>query len=198
MRAARFAVIVMAFLLAGFFGLKWLLTVRPLQPDARLPNFHHVDVDSPRYKAEQSSESENDTVRDRLRSDVLNYAKALGDEPCNETLKASYIKAVVAYARAWISVAPCIASLSCSSQDSAKLDRARKAFGTPRDHRVRDAMMAVHAKVAFGTADFPEDTSHLVADLAADDAIEPAHRTRAFRHVIAESDNIPARTDCGR
>lgn len=198
MGAARFSVIVTAVLLASFFGMRWLLTVRPMQPDARLPTFHHVDVDSPQYKLAQSSASDNDAVRDRLRDDVLGYAKALGDDPCNDTLKASYIKAVVAYARAWTSIAPCVAILSCTGWDSAALDRARKAFGTPRDHRVRDAMMAVHAKVTFGTGDFPEDTSHLVADLAADDAIDSAPRTRAFRHVMAQTDNIPARASCGR
>jgi hypothetical protein len=196
--AARFAVITAAFLLAGFFGMKWLLTVRPLQPDARLPTFHHVDVDSPRYKLKQSSTSDQDAVRDRLRNHVIDYAKALGDDPCNKILKAGYVKAVVAYARAWTSIAPCVAIRSCTSWDSARLDRARKAFGTPLDHRVRDAMMAVHAKVTFGTGDFPEDTTRLVADLAADDAIESAHRTREFRNVIAQHDLIPARTDCGR
>lgn len=198
MGAARFSVLVAGFLLAGFFGTKWLLTIRPVQPDARLPTFHHVDVDSARFKAEQSSESDDDAVRDRLRNEVLDYAKALRDDPCNEVLKAGYVKAVVAYARAWTSIAPCVAIRSCTSWDSAKLDRARKAFGTPRDHRVRDAMMAVHAKVTFGSADFPEDTTHLVADLAADESIESAHRTREFRTVMAQHDLIPARAVCGR
>lgn len=198
MGTARFAVIVTAVLLASFFGVQWLLTVQPLQPDARLPTFHHVDIDSPRYKLEQSSASDDDAVRDRLRADVLDYAKALDDDPCNETLKAQYIKAVVAYARAWTSIAPCVAIRSCTSWDSAKLDRARKAFGTPRDHRVRDAMMKVHAKVTFGTADFPKDTTRLVADWAADDSIESAHLTREFRHVAAQHDLIPERTGCGR
>jgi len=196
---ARFAVITTAVMLVSFFGMKWLLTVRPLQPDARLPTFHHVDVDSPRYKLDQSSASDDDKVRDRLRDDVLDYAKALGDDPCNEALKAQYIKAVVAYARAWTSIAPCVAIRSCTNWDSAALDRAQKAFGTPRDHRVRDAMMGVHAKVTFGAADFPKDTTHLVADLAADDVIEPPHLTRDFRqHVAAQLDDAGARAACGR
>ena len=197
MGTARFAVIVTAVLLASFFGMKWLLTVQPLQPDARLPTFHHVDVDSERYKLEQSSASDDDEVRDRLRNDVLGYAKPLSDDPCNETLKANYVKAVVAYARAWTSIAPCVAIRSCTSWDSEKLDRARKAFGTPQDHRVRDAMMKVHTKVTFGTADFPEDTTRLVAELAADEAINSAHDTRSFRQVMAQHDLIPERITCG-
>lgn len=198
MSTARFAVIVTAVLLVSFFGVKWLLVVRPLRPDARLPTFHHVDIDSPRYKLEQSSASDNDEVRDRLRNDVLDYAKALDDEPCNKILKTKYVEAVVAYARAWTSIAPCVAIRSCTSWDSANLDRARKAFGTPRDHRVRDAMMKVHAKVTFGTADFPKDTTRLVADWAADNSIESAHLTRDFRSVVAQHDLIPERTNCGR
>lgn len=198
MSSARFAVTVAAVLLASFFGMNWLLTVRPLQPDARLPTFHHVDADSPEYKLQQSYVSDNDPTRDRLRNDVLDYAKALTDDPCNEVLKKHYIAAVTAYARAWLSIAPCVAIRSCTNWDSAELDRARKAFGSPLDHRVRDAMVATHAKVTFGAADFPAETVHLVADLAADDSLEPAHDTRGFRHVKAEFGDTRARADCGR
>ncbi|HZU88339.1 MAG TPA: hypothetical protein VE993_03700 [Stellaceae bacterium] len=200
MGAARFAVTVTAVLLAGFFGTSWLLrafTVRPLQPDPRLPSFHHVDTESPQYRLEQSSVGDGDAVRDRLRNEVLDYAKALADDPCNTILKASYIKAVVAYARAWISIAPCIGIRSCTSFDVAELDRARQAFGTPLDHRVRDAMQRAHARATFGTGDFPQETARLVADLAADDAIDSAPQTRAFRRVTAQFGNA-VRADCGR
>jgi len=57
--------------------------------------------------------------------------------------------------------------------------------------------MKVHTKVTFGTADFPEDTTRLVAELAADEAINSAHDTRSFRQVMAQHDLIPERIACG-
>jgi len=171
----------------------------PLEPDARLPTFHRVDADDPRTKLEQSSVSDNDPVRDRLRNEVLDYAKAVRDDPCNAVLKKNYIKAVVAYARAWISIVPCIGTKTCRSSDSPLLDRAAQAFGTPLDIRVREAMRVAHAKAVFGPADFPKDTVNLVSQLAADSFIH--HRladTEAFRKVAAQLDDVEARQDCGR
>ena len=81
MGAARFAVIVTAVLLASFFGMKWLLTIQPLRPDARIPSFHHVDPDSAEYKFQQSSVSDDDATRDHLRNEMIDYAKALKDDP---------------------------------------------------------------------------------------------------------------------
>lgn len=198
MGTIRFIGITFGLFCAVFLGMKWMLTVRPLQPDARLPTFQRINADDPRYKLEQSSVSDNDAVRDRLRNDVIDYAKALNDDPCNKILKAHYIQAVVAYARAWLSIVPCLATQSCGSWDSALLDRGARAFGSPLDHRVRDAMRAVQAKAGFGSADFPKDTIHLVADLAADSSLEPVHDTREFRHVSAGLDDYSRRQDCGR
>jgi hypothetical protein len=184
---------------AVFLGGKWLLTptVVALKPDPRLPTFHRVDPDDPRTKIEQSSVSDDDPVRDRLRNEVLDYAKALGDDPCNEVLKKNYIKAVVAYARAWVSIVPCIGTQTCRSADSPLLDRAAHAFGSPLDHRVRDAMRATHQKALFGSADFPKETVHLVADLAADSSLNGVHETRQFRQISAQLDDASTRRDCG-
>ena len=185
---------------AAFLGMNWQLRVEPLKPDPRVPTFQRVDTDSPAYKLAQSSTSDGDPTRDRLRHEVLDYAKALSDDPCNPAVKHYYIKAVVAYARAWLSIAPCVATRSCGSSDSQRLERARQAFGSPLDARVRDAMTHVHAKGIFGPADFPRDTVRLVADLAADGAINSAEDTRAFRQVEArlDPDAGPApRQDCG-
>lgn len=178
----RFAGTVIVLFLAVFLGVKWLFEVHPLQPDSRLPTFHHVDADSPRIKLEQSSVSDNDPTRDRLRSEVLDYAKALGDDPCNGVLKAHYIKAVTDYARAWISIAPCLGTHTCSGSNSPNMDRAARAFGSPLDLRVRDAMHKVHAKGVFGIGDFPKETVSLVSELAADGSINPAADPR-FRRV---------------
>jgi len=184
---------------AVFFGTKWVLTVRPLQLDARLPFFHAVDPDSPQTKLEQTSVSDNDPVRDRLRNNVIDYARALHDDPCNDVLRANYIKAVVAYTRAWISIVPCLGTQTCHGQDSALLDRAAQAFGTPLDLRVRDSMQQAHARAIFGTRDFPKDTVHLVATLAADGSINAVEETMDFRHVQVRMGETYSdrRQDCG-
>jgi hypothetical protein len=200
MSTLRLCATVAVLFFVGFIGGKWLLTelqMQPLQPDPRVPTFHHVDPDSARMKLEQSSESDDDPTRDRLRNEVLDYAKAFADDPCNQVLKTNYIKAVVAYVRAWQSIAPCLAIRSCTSWDSAKLDLASKAFGSPLDHRVRDAMQAAHAKATFGTGDFPKDTARMVADLAADDSLNSAPETKQFRQVSVQLRGTSERQDCG-
>jgi hypothetical protein len=197
MGTLRFLATAVGMFTAVFIGMQWLLTVRPLTPDARVPTFQPVDADSPRQQLQQSTISDDDPTRDRLRHDVLDYAKALNDDPCNDRLKAAYIKAAVAYVRAWISIAPCLATQSCYGADSSRLDRATHAFGSPLDLRVRDAMQTVHAKGIFGVGDFPKDTVHLVAELAADGSINSAKDTQEFRHISAQMGNTPMRQDCG-
>jgi hypothetical protein len=194
----RFAGIVVVLFLAVFFGGRWLFEVRPLKPDARLPTFQRVNPDDPRVKLEKSSVSDDDPTRDRLRKDVLEWAKPLKDDPCNKTLRAHYVKAATDYARAWISIAPCLGTQTCGSWDSSLTERAHQAFGSPLDLRVRDAMQAVHAKGIFGPADFPKETIHLLAALAADPSINPPEQTKEFRHVMAQRDDTPRRVDCGR
>jgi hypothetical protein len=178
--------------------MKWMLTVRPLQPDARIPTFHRVDANSAEYKFQQSSVSDNDPTRDRLRNDVLDYAKALKDDPCNQVLRTNYVKAAVAYVRAWIAIVPCLGTQTCRGSDSALLDRGRQAFGSPLDLRVREAMQRVHAKTIFGTADFPKDTVRFVAMLAADDSINSAADNRQIRQINAQLSNTDTRLDCGQ
>lgn len=185
---------------AAFLGMNWYLRVEPLKPDPRVPTFERVDADSPTSQLAQSSISDGDPTRDRLRHEVLDYAKALSDDPCNPAVKHYYIKAVVAYARAWLSIAPCVATRTCGSSDSQKLERARRTFGSPLDVWVRDAMAHVHAKGIFGPADFPKDTVRLVAELAADDSTNSAADTKAFRQVQARLDpgaGPAPRQDCG-
>jgi hypothetical protein len=181
MANVRFAGTAIVLFLAVFFGAIWLFEIHPLRLDSRLPTFHHVDADSPRIKLDQSSVSDNDPTRDRLRHEVLDYAKALGDDPCNKTLKTHYIKAVTDYVRAWISIAPCLGTHTCRGSDSPNMDRAAQTFGSPLDLRVRDAMHRVHAKGVFGVGDFPKDTISLVSELAADGSINPAADPRFRR-----------------
>lgn len=190
----RFLATAVVLFFAVFFGMKWALTIHPLQPDARVPTFQHVDPDSAEYKYLQSSASDSDPTRDRLRNDVIDYAKALGDDPCNQVLRANYIKAAVAYARAWISIVPCSATETCGQSDSQRIDRAAKAFGTPLDRRVREAMTEVHKKAGFSVGDFPKDTVSLLSMMTSDPLINPKADARASR-VALETSSAP---DCGR
>jgi len=114
MASLRFIGIVAVLFLAVFFGGRWLLEVRPLHAGVWLPAYHRVDKqDEPHLKLEKTSASDNDPTRDRLRNEVLDYAKAPGDDPCNGILKMHYIKVVTDYVRAWISIAPCLGTHTC-------------------------------------------------------------------------------------
>jgi hypothetical protein len=123
-------------LLMVFLGIQWLLAppplqpdaLLPLQPDAALPTFQRVDVNSPRHQMETTSyASDNDPVRDGLRRAALQAANQLIGDPCDEAAKARYIEAATKYARAWLSIAPCVQTETCGPSDGPRLDRARKA-----------------------------------------------------------------------
>jgi hypothetical protein len=169
----RFLGAATALFVAAFLGVKWLLTPGTLRPDSRLPTFYRVDTNSPRYKLEQSSVTDGDPTRDRLRVELVDYAQALAADPCNAVLKKYYIEAANNYARAWLSIVPCLATITCSGADSARIELAQHAFGTPMDRRVREAMRQLHAKGLFKLGDFPDDTAFLVAELAEDGLINP-------------------------
>jgi hypothetical protein len=169
----RFLGTVAVLFVATFFGMQWLLAPRPLRGDPRLPVFERVDKNSPRYQLEQSSITDGDPTRDRLRAELMDYAQALAAEPCNDVLKKHYIEAANAYARAWIAIVPCISTRTCRQADSKRIDLAAQAFGTPMDHRLREAMQQLHAKHIFKLGDFADDDAFLVAELANDGSINP-------------------------
>jgi hypothetical protein len=193
MDTVRFFGLAAGMFAAVFLGMSWLLAVHPLQPDARLPLFQRVDKDSPRFQLEESSISDDDPIRDRLRHEVLDDAKTLSEDPCNPVLRKRYIEAANSYARAWISIVPCIATQTCGSGDSDKTDRAAQAFGSPLDLRVREAMQKAHKRAGFRVGDFPNDTVNLVALLAADGLINPHADVRLRQMAL---DNSTAQ-DCG-
>jgi len=174
MDTLRFVALAVGLFAAAFVGTKWLFTVHPLKPDARVPTFQRYDRDSPRAQLEQSSVSDNDATRDRLRNELLSDAKALDADPCNDALKAKYIKAANDYMRAWLAIAPCLKTQTCRNADWSSIELAGKAFGTPLDHRVREAVQQVHAKGVFKFGDFPNDTARMMAEFAADPGINPA------------------------
>ncbi len=170
----RFIGTALAMCIAVFLGARWLPAPRALKPDARLPTFHRVDVKDPRFQLEQTSfASDNDPVRDALRQAVLDAAVALKDAPCDQAVKARYIAAATKYARAWISIVPCVGTSTCRQSDNARIDLAQKAFGSPADHRMREAMRRGHATGTIAKGDFPDDAARLVATLAGDGNINP-------------------------
>jgi hypothetical protein len=171
----RLIAIAIALCAVSYAATQWLSAVRviPLKPDQRVPSFHRVDPDSPRTQVEASHASDMDPVRDRLRWAVVDSADSLSSDPCNDGLKARYVNAATNYARAWLSVAPCVATRTCSSADEPLLQRAQEAFGSPLDHRVRDAMHKAHQTDAIRDGDFPKDVVNHVALLAADPVINP-------------------------
>jgi hypothetical protein len=173
MGTGRFIAIAIALCAFSYAAVQWLVVVRPLKPDPRIPSFHRIDPDSPRTKVEASHASDMDPVRDGLRHAVLDSAESLGDAPCSDSLKARYVKAATDYVHAWFSVAPCLGA-RCSSADGPSMDRAAKAFGSPLDHRVREAMRRAHETDALREGDFPKDIVRFVAELAADPVINPS------------------------
>jgi hypothetical protein len=173
MGTLRFLGIAVGLLLACL-GIQWLLAPRPLQPDARVPTFQRVDVNSPRYQMETTSYAgDHDAVRDALRRATLEAAQAFRDDPCNDAIKARYVEAATKYARAWLSIAPCVATATCGASDGPRLDRAQKAFGSPLDRRVREAMTKAHQTDAIAEGDFSGDVAPFVAEMAADPVINP-------------------------
>jgi hypothetical protein len=173
MSTARFVGLTIA-LLAFAYWAQSMLAPRPLKPDARVSTFHRVDVDSPRYQVESSHASDEDSVRDALRHSALDAAQALADDPCNKAIKAHYIDAATNYARAWLSVASCVGTCSRGSDEHLRrLDLAQRAFGSPLDHRVWEAMAKAHQTDALVEGDFARDVAERVAELAADPVINP-------------------------
>jgi|HubBroStandDraft_6_1064221.scaffolds.fasta_scaffold28651_2 hypothetical protein len=203
METLRFPIIALFVFAATFFVAYQITAPRPLEPDPRVPTFQQRAAEEERHRMEAtSSASDNDAVRDRLRQAVLDGAKSLGDDPCNEAMRRLYVEAATQYARAWLSIVPCLRTSTCGSSDGRRLDRAREAFGSPLDHRVRDAMQRVHSIGALARSDFPADVVGFVAQLAADPLMNPRAdptiraATLEMRESIAAAEGRPP-ANCG-
>jgi len=180
-----------AVILVSFLGFRWYLTphsstpaAAPSTSAAALPTFHRVDPNDPRVAMQRTSfASDGDAERDGLRYAALEDATKLSGDPCNLQLRASYVTAATAYARAWQSIAPCAADSSCGAPgDSHRMDQAAQAFGSPLDLRIRDAMAKAHKTGALTATDFPPDVIGLVAHLARDPMLDP-RVSPAYREV---------------
>jgi hypothetical protein len=157
-------------------GLLWFLSNpvvigvnrEPLKPSAEIPTFHRVQDDQ-RHGVDGDGDARHDDLHDAL----LAAMDSLKGDPCNPMLKARYIEAASKYARAWLSIAPCVGTHTCGPSDSPRLAQAQKAFGSPLDRRVRDAMKKLHLIDIFVEGDFPRDVVVMVAELAGDGVINP-------------------------
>jgi hypothetical protein len=149
-----------------------LFRVRQLMPNPNLPTFHRVGTsDDPRDNKEDAYESDHDVVRDRLRQAVQSTADNLLASPCNAYLRDQYIAAATNYARAWLSIAPCLQK--CGSKERAQMELAIKAFNTPFDKTVRELMRQVHNTDTIREGDFGRDVVVKVAGMASDWALDP-------------------------
>ena len=178
MASIRFVGLVVVAFAMSFAGVFWLVVPHPPNPLLLLPSWHRVDADVPRPQQPSPQQpspnlADSDAARDKLRNAVLETADDLAREPCNDALKARYIDAATKYARAWLSIAPCVGTQRCGSSDGPRLDQAQKTFGTPLDHQVREAMQKTHETGALKEGDFPNDVVIMVAMFARDPGINP-------------------------
>jgi hypothetical protein len=177
--------VAIALLLSCYATMQWLFSVRQVMPNPNLPSFHRVGTsDDPRFNLEDAHESDSDEVRDGLRHAVLNTGNDLLGNPCNAYLRDQYIVAATKYARAWLSISPCLDR--CSSKELAQMELARKAFNTPLDQTARDLMRRVHDTDTIRDGDFGQDVVVKVAQMSGDWAISPK-ADPAVRQSVKES-----------
>ena len=168
----RSVAIIIAVLFIAFAAVQELFRVRQLMPNPNLPTFHRVGTsDDPRDNKEDAYESDHDVVRDRLRQGVQSTADNLLASPCNAYLRDQYIAAATNYARAWLSIAPCLQK--CGAKERAQMELAIKAFNTPFDKTVRDLMRQVHNTDTIREGDFGQDVVVKVAGMASDWGLDP-------------------------
>ena len=167
----RFAAIVVAALFLSYASMQWFLGVRQVMPSAKVPTFHQIDpVEYERNKFKGDS----DAVRDGLRREVHDTAKELLKNQCNAYYRDRYVAAATKYARAHLSIAPCLQRNTCNSKkEYAQLELVWKAFKTPFDDTVTDLMRDVHGSGAIREGDFGQDVVVWVTMTAKDIANNP-------------------------
>ena len=182
----RFMAIAVALIFVSYATVHWLTTPRQLMPNAKLPSFHRVGTsDDPGQNLGDPNKSDGDEVRDGLRRDVIATANDLRESPCNDYMRDQYIAAATKYARAWLSIAPCGGNCR-SNKDYAQLDLAAKAFKTPLDERVHEAMARVHQTDTIRQGDFAPDVVPMVAMMSRD-ALLNSRADPAFQKGVRES-----------
>jgi hypothetical protein len=171
----RFMVAVAALFAVSFFGVRWLAagapvplpTVTELKPDARLPTFHRYDprTDRKGWVETKTSQGDNDPDRDKLREAVIAAATAYLMSPCNEDFRREFLAGAGAYARAFQLAVGCERAHWCVIDD-ARREQAVKAFGSPYDKRVKEAIARVHGMGTIARDDYADGYGYVVAMLA--------------------------------
>jgi hypothetical protein len=173
MDSIRFAALVAVAFAISFAAALWLVIPQAPMLASILPSRHRVAAEVARPPAPRADAADSEDARDTLRNAVLEAAKDLQQEPCNDAVKTRYIAAATKYARAWLSIMPCFGTYRCGAGDEARLERAQQTFDTPLDHQAREAMEDAHETGALKEGDFPSDVVFLVATFASDPVISP-------------------------
>jgi hypothetical protein len=190
----RFMAVAIALMFASYATVQWLMIPRQLMPNAKLPVFHRIGTsDDPRENYDPNA-SDNDEVRDSLRKAVLATANDLRENPCNDYMRDQYIAAATKYARAWLSIAPCFGHCT-SNKESAQLDLAKKAFDTPLDDSVTEAMVRVHETDTIRQGDFAPDVERWVAGRSRDILLNPAANPAARKSARERRVQLSCRPD---
>lgn len=194
MNDLRFLVLAVVLGAATFFGVDWWIN----SGGARMPVFHQVPFVGAQAKpAPSASQGDADLARNALRHVVIDAANDLVKAPCDSGNKDRYVRAATAYAEAWLKLAPCVASSTCSNATSYQLDRAQTAFGTPLDGLVHDAMVAAHQTGEVHSSDFPVRTLSILAGLAADPSLMADSQGRSGPHVEVLHSHFRHVSRCG-
>jgi hypothetical protein len=172
MSELRFLILAALLSTMSFAGVRWWI-----DSGGSVPAFDHVfaystpDQPAPSSAAASSAATNDDAARDALRTAVLDAAHDMLKDPCDRNNQDRYVQAATAYAEAWLKLAPCVITSTCSDDTSSQLDRAQTAFGTPRDGEVRNAMMYVHQTGEIRGSDFPARTLSIMPNLASDPSL---------------------------
>jgi hypothetical protein len=173
MDSIRFAGLVVVAFAISFAAALWLVIPQTPMLASILPSQPRVEAQVQPLPVPHADAADSEDARDALRNAVLEAAKDLQHEPCNDIMKARYVEAATRYARAWLSIVPCFGTRRCGAADEARLDRVQRIFGTPLDHQAREAMEEAHETGALKEGDFPSDVALLVATFARDPGINP-------------------------
>lgn len=120
-----------------------------------------------RWEATQTNQGDNDREREQLRLNLLQAATGYRLSPCDKTMKANLVAALIAYTEAWQRKLDCFRPLNmtmfCGEK---KLNDAYAAFSTPMDEMVKTAVQQATDLGGITGDDFPDAIRFDVAQFA--------------------------------
>jgi hypothetical protein len=164
MGTLRFMLIAVGLFGLAFVGISWAnkgfpvmaMKVEPLKPDARIPTFGESVKKGIRedWNNSKTNQSDGNKERDKLRLELLQASIGYKLSPCDDTMKKNLISAVTNYTSAWGEMAGC--KFGTCSGDDKRMDAAAKAFQTPADARVHEALREAYEQGGIDKQDFPK------------------------------------------